>query len=419
MILNQINGRFNDFATSSFITTQQLIQLLEKRNEFKDELIQVFDVNEDELSVLKIGNAKNLIDALVSIDSQCEKIDIVAKMKDIYLSTMLTDEKAIFEIFNITDNFILMKNGSDLLNVETRYSAKTDLLDYYNFSKFANYCRDQDFGDLIVSIKDYLGLKNADNEETRGLRLIYKNDENRFYLRAVTSSDGYRDFGINFSIFVALISLARYVDRTGNEIYIDEYSVTESDIYVSLALKNEFQIDDNVSLCFNLILENDEIKRNAVSFNGIFKLKYADNGRESEIYIKPKGLKKEGVHHPVDLLTYSHRGNVDNVLEKIQALPTLIDSFITQVSEDAVRISNIQNPNDIKLFISEKVKYARKAEFQVYKGIIYNKLINITVDNTFKLFELLREVEDLFEHDDIISRDFWRTKLYEVLIERK
>ncbi len=43
--------------------------------------------------------------------------------------------------------------------------------------------------------------------------------------------------------------------------------------------------------------------------------------------------------------------------------------------------------------------------------------MGISVDSTFKLFELFREVEDLFEHDDIISRDFWRMKLYEALIE--
>ena len=45
--------------------------------------------------------------------------------------------------------------------------------------------------------------------------------------------------------------------------------------------------------------------------------------------------------------------------------------------------------------------------------------MKITVDNTFKLFELLRDVEELFEHNDVVSRDFWRAKLYEALIEKK
>tara|TARA_X000000368_G_scaffold349207_1_gene289207 strand:- start:49 stop:174 length:126 start_codon:yes stop_codon:yes gene_type:complete len=41
------------------------------------------------------------------------------------------------------------------------------------------------------------------------------------------------------------------------------------------------------------------------------------------------------------------------------------------------------------------------------------------VSTTFSLFELLRDVEELFEHDDIISINFWRKKLYEALIDRK
>lgn len=41
------------------------------------------------------------------------------------------------------------------------------------------------------------------------------------------------------------------------------------------------------------------------------------------------------------------------------------------------------------------------------------------VDNIFALFELLRNVEDLFEHTDVISKDFWRTKIYESLTEKK
>jgi hypothetical protein len=30
---------------------------------------------------------------------------------------------------------------------------------------------------------------------------------------------------------------------------------------------------------------------------------------------------------------------------------------------------------------------------------------------------MLRQVDDLFESDDIVSRDFWRNKVYEVLVK--
>lgn len=74
---------------------------------------------------------------------------------------------------------------------------------------------------------------------------------------------------------------------------------------------------------------------------------------------------------------------------------------------------------DIRTHLANKVKHSRKLEFQKYKKRIFEKLMKITVDNTFNLFEIFREVEELFENEDVISRDYWREKLYESLIEKK
>ncbi|MPL55001.1 hypothetical protein SDC9_00468 [bioreactor metagenome] len=419
MILDRQSKKFNDFAPDSFITQKQLLSLLNRQPHFKEELVNLFQIDEDKTEVLQIGNSKFLIESLLFLDSQCEKIDINSKVKDVQLKKMLKDEKAIFEIFKITDTEIIKKNKSDLLEVETAYSAKQDMLDYYSFSKFANYLRDKESEDLIDVIKKYLNQKNADNPDSKSLRLLYKKSEDKFYLRTVTSVDNYQDFGLNFSVFVALIALSRYVTESQSKIYIDNYVADDSNLYVSFSLSDGKPINKNLSINFNLILENDEIKRNAVSFNGVFKLTYNDGKKNSEIYIKPKGVKKEDVAFPVDLLTYKHTGNTKSVFDKIKDLPDLIDFFITQVSEDAKNISEIKNPKDVRLHLAKKIKYSKKAEFKKYKDSVFNKLMKITVDNTFNLFEIFREIDELFENEDVISRDYWREKLYESLIEKK
>jgi hypothetical protein len=419
MILERTTQGFKDYSKDTFVSTTSLIKLLEKKGEFKEDLLRIFKVDEEKTEVFKIGNSKSLIDAIRSLDTQCEKIDISKERKYIYLKKMLEVEKAIFEIFNITDDFILKTNRSDLLEVETKYSAKSDLLEYYNFSRFANYCRDNEYEDLIEIIKDYLRVKNSENNEKVNLRLVYKYDENKYYLRAITSTRDYRDYGINFSVFVALVSLSRYVVKNKNEIYIEHYSVSDSEIYVAFRFSNEIKLKDDLFLAVSLILENDEIKRSAVSFNGVCKLRYLDKDKQSEIYIKPKGLKKEGRNYEVDILTYPHRGSVEKVYEKIEELPIVIEEFINQVSEDAPKIASIKNPDDVRKLIATKVNYSKKKEFQEFKERIFKMLMKITVDNTFQLFELLREVDELFEHNDVVSRDFWRTKLYETLIQRE
>lgn len=418
MILEKQNKRFNDTAPDSFITQKQLLKLLDRQPHFKEELVNLFQIDEDKTEVLQIGNSKFLIESLLFLDSQCEKIDIHSEVKDVQLKKMLQDEKATFEIFKITDAEIIKKNKSEVLVVETAYSAKQDMLDYYSFSKFANYLRDEGSEDLIDIIKKYLKQKNADNHDSKGLRLLYKKDEDKFYLRTITSVDGYQDFGLNFSAFVALIALNKYLRDSKNSIYIDNYVVDDSNLYVSFSLSGGKPINKNMSISFNLILENDEIKRNAVSFNGVFKVIYSDGERNSEIYIKPKGVKKDDSAFPVDLLTYKHTGNTKTVFEKIKDLPVLIDFFINQVSEDAKSISEIKNPKDVRLNLARKIKYSKKVEFKKYKESVFNKLMKITVDNTFNLFEIFREIDELFENDDVISRDYWREKLYESLIEK-
>ncbi|PZO29130.1 MAG: hypothetical protein DCF13_07210, partial [Flavobacteriaceae bacterium] len=397
MILEKQSKKFSENSSDSYVTQKQLLKLLDNQEDFRNELVNLFQIDESEVDVLQIGNSKFLVDSLFLLDSQCVKIDIKAKMKDIQLKKMLQDEKALFEIFKITNEEIIKKNKSDLLEVETAYSAKQDLLDYYSFSKFANYLRDSESEDLIDVIKKYLNQKNVDNIDSKSLRLLYKKNEDKFYLRTVTSVDNYQDFGLNFSVFVALVVLSKYVKESKNEIYIDKYVVDDSNLYISFSLSNEKKINKNLTLSFNLLLENDEIKRNAVSFNGVFKLKYNEDNKKSEIYIKPKGVKKDDVAYPVDLLTYKHTGNTKNVFEKIKELPTLIDFFISQVSNDATKISDIKNPKDVRLHLANKINSARKPEFLKYKKPVYNKLMKMTVDNTFNLFEIFREIDELFE----------------------
>lgn len=423
MLLQPERLNIGEYDTSSFVTHAQLMSLLDKADLYKTELLNVFNLREeneeDDKPIIKIGNARKLIDSIHLLDSQCEKIDIKTKIRDIYLDKMLDEEKAIFDIFHVDNKFIIKKIESDKLSAETAYSAKSDILDYYNLSKFANYCRDYKYDDLLNNIKDYLNTKNLSNQDVRKLRILYKYETKKFHIRAFTSSEDYKDYGINFSVFVALISLGRYVEKSQREIYINSYVVDDSTIYVSFILGGETKINENLSLNTSIILENDEIKRNAVSFNGLIKLNYKQGDEESSIYIRPPGVKKENSQAPVDLLTYPHRGNVRTVLDKIQKLPDLIDFFAEQVRNDTKRISSIDNPNQVKEFIADKIKYSQKEEFKTYKAAVVNKLMKVNVDSTFKLFSLLRDVEELFENDDIISLNFWRNKLYQALVERK
>lgn len=125
MILKNINKRFKDYSSNTFITQKQLLKVLE-HSDFREDLIKLFDIKEDESKVLQIGNSKYLIESLLELDSLCDKIDIPIKMKNVYLEKLLEDEKAIFSILGVENKYIYNIIKSDKLKVETAYSAKQD-----------------------------------------------------------------------------------------------------------------------------------------------------------------------------------------------------------------------------------------------------------------------------------------------------
>lgn len=420
MILENQKANFgNDYDSESFVNVRQLTELWMK-DQLKEDLFELYSLQNKVSEPIKIGHSKSLIAALNTLDSQCKKIDIDTEVRNVFLDKMLDNEKAIFDILGINDKFILDKNkSSDLLKTETAYSAKNDLLDIFSLSKFANYCNGNEYEDLIEKINSYLKKKNINNTNPLKLRLIYRNEDGKFFVRAYTSANGYKDFGINFSIFVALMAINKYTAKTKEEFFVENYVINDSKLHISFRKKNETELNKNLSLRFGLTLENDEIKRNAVSFNGVFTLVYKKDGKQSEVVVRPKGMKSDEESFPTDLLTYRHQGKVETILERVEKLPQLIEKYINQISKEAKDITEKKNPDSIRELIAKKIKDGRKVEFKTHKQEVLKELNRITVDNMFKLFELLGSIEKLFDQEDVVSVDYWRSKLYEALIEKK
>ena len=113
MILKNINKRFEDNSSNTFITQKQLLKILE-HSDFREDLIKLFDIKEDESKVLQIGNSKYLIESLLELDSLCDKIDIPIKMKNVYLEKLLEDEKAIFSILGVENKYTYNISKSDI-----------------------------------------------------------------------------------------------------------------------------------------------------------------------------------------------------------------------------------------------------------------------------------------------------------------
>ncbi|MGM9764261.1 MAG: hypothetical protein ACI3ZQ_09615 [Candidatus Cryptobacteroides sp.] len=417
-ILKKASRHFqNDGTTQSMASLRTAIETLSRDNNFIEEVLDSFSIDKEHNSVIQVGNVKTLLKDIEELDSMATKIDVRIKKKDIYLEHMLEDEKAVFMLYGISDLSLLKELGRDNLLVETRYSAKSDVLEINHLSKFANRCRDEHWDDLLEYIQDYIA-RNTSNEEYCSARLIRLKDEEQYLLRAVTSDAAYKNYGINFSILVALLSVNQYITETKDNVYIDEYHIDDSTVYLSFQLGNPRKVSDNLELSFNLILENDEIKDSAVRFNGVFKLTYKAGDKSSYLLLRPKSFKdSDTLSYRSDMLTYTHAMNVGTVYEKMKKLPFYISQYVAQTIENANAIIDIKNPREVKDFITEKVRRARDEHFTKYKGEVLARLTALQVNSIFDLFEALGNIEELFG-DDIMSKDYWRFKLYELLLYR-
>ena len=186
---------------------------------------------------------------------------------------------------------------------------------------------------------------------------------------------------------------------------------------MSVEFAHRVPVDDDMCLTLNLSLENDEIRQSSVVLNAEFRVVYKKDGRESGIFIKPTSYINEHGGYSQDMLTYSHGVTVGTAISKVSELPKMIDKYIEQVSKDARAIKSIKNPQEVKEYIKQKIQNARKEDFIGYKPEIIKKLASMETNSVFELFELLRNVDELFG-DDIKSKDFWRQKLYDALINR-
>lgn len=418
-IIKATRKQYPQEEPNSLASLKQAYSVLSHGNEYIDEVLNCYSIKNDEQAMkdpLLIGNVKQLLADISDLDQQTEKIDAIVSLKNIHLGNSLENGHVLFNIHGIQEEELIKRFKADHLTVESQYSARTDILEYYNLSKFASFLNANHMDAYAQQIWETLRTSELQDKNCMA-RLVYHIKDQKYYIRAVASENGYRRYGINFSVLVALLAVNEYVKSRQEHAFIESYEIDDSRITMSIQFDRRIRLEEDMYLTLNLSLENDEIRQSSVILNAEFRVVYKKEDRESGIFIKPTNYLKNHGTYSQDMLTYSHGVNVKTAISKVSELPKLIDKYIEQVSKDAVDIKSIKKPQVVQEFIQQKIKNARKDEFVGYKPEVIKKLASMEVNSVFELFELLRKVEELFG-DDIKSKNFWREKLYEALIKR-
>ncbi|WP_281778018.1 hypothetical protein [Croceibacter atlanticus] len=386
------------------ILVKDAFKLIEN-SEFKEVLSSIFDVDNQLKEFIEVPGAKNLVRELLDLESKIDKVDLDTPLKNVHLNKFTEDGQISLQIFEVDDPRLIKKAKSDLLHVETRYSVRSDYLNsLYEADKFLSYMNRIKQDAIVDANIKMLESLNKTNGNSKKFRVVV-NEDGKFFVRAITSVKQYKDYNNRLSLFVALMQLHRLFKTGKHSFKVSSYHFDDSHLRVTFNSNKSFKFLDKSTISFALELSNDEIKREAVKFNGIFAV---DLGKKDSLYLKPEAKTSS-------LVSFPHNVNLNTAMDYFDNLDEIIDDFINSTKDDFKHVKNVKKPDDLRMRLVQIISRAQTKGVKKYRANIKNLLSN-RVGTLFELMELANVVDDVFEEEDIKVRDFWRFKLYNVLV---
>ncbi|MCD8408584.1 hypothetical protein LNI96_11710 [Tenacibaculum dicentrarchi] len=376
--------------------------------ELKEELINQFDIDLNKDVFLNIKGAKTLVDSILNLEKKVKKFDIDTDIKNIHISKFSEKNQIQVEVFNISDSDISqnLKNiKSDRISAISAYSVRNDLLDgFYKADKFFSNLNKKKFNDLIQLNIEKLEELNKNSSEKRKLRYVESKDE-KLYLRAITSTNVYKDYNIAFSVFITLYQL-NILKSYGHSFEVEHFSFDESEISVIFReINNEKNINDEVFLSFAIELTNSEIKSKAVKLNGSFIIQTKDHSIYTKNDIK------------TTILSIGHGNTIKKAKEYIKNLPDNINEYIFDSIDNYMSIGKIKNFNDIQTYLLNRLQRSNSPEVKKYNPE-FQRTLKGQIKSLVELLEKINKLENLIKDEDIKVLEFLREKIYQSMISK-
>jgi hypothetical protein len=371
---------------------------------FYDTFYEVLDLDKKLEDVINIKGAKTIVDQALLQHTKYEKIDIESKLENIHILGVLGKNSAKLEISKIVNPEILLKTRKDIIETETIYNSKRDFFNIFSSDDYINFCLSNNLNGIIEENINLIENENVYKQKIKNFRVLKDNDS--FYLRAITSANRYKNYNINFSIFITLLALNEIQKKNKGSFEIDNFSCSESEISLYIKRIEKKQILKDINVSFVLELENDEIKGEAVKFKGVIKVSSKDN----EFYISPD--------EEPNIIYFSHSKPLLQVRSIIHNMSKNIDTFINKTYKHVENISKLNNKTvtrDIQTYIYETARKSKQSEFVSEHRKEVLRLLEQESNTIYDLFEKLGKIDLLIGDSFIKSKDYWRNKIYKII----
>ena len=385
------------------VLISDLFKLLISTDETADKVKEILSSQFELSEFIPISGAKTLVNSQIIQNKSYSKKDLVSNLENItfYFENTFTIN---FNNISNPENF----GGNTFLVTYPKYSAQRDFFStLYSMDRYAKKLVDKGLKKILETNLEL--LKNEKIKDKK-YRLIHYKPDNKYYLRAIVSTDNYFDYNNSISVVIALLTLYKEVKSSGIAYSLKLCEYNESNIRMFFDTTSDKELE-GVGFVKNIIeISNDEIKREALRFSGVCTISYDKNKKEKEIYIKPKDVKSK-------ILAIKHNQKPENGLKSLTDFEN-VDKVHQELYEDIKTIKNINNTEQIKFLVRRKIDNAKNEDIKKFKTSILNELTNTMTKNVIDLLNLFNNIQVL-TNEDIEASEYLRYVIYEALINRK
>ncbi|RZT92375.1 hypothetical protein EV201_2851 [Ancylomarina subtilis] len=383
----------------TLIKVSDLVALIED-SEFKDQLFKLFDIESIKNDTLCIPGLKKIVDSIITRDLEYEKVDVDCHISDVSCVEMI-DKNTVKLRFYFPDT-------DEYLEANTAYSSKRDYFEsHYKLDRFANFCITQGHFDLLQENINYLNEKYQDSDScTKKFRLLRDKCDD-YFVRGITSVKAYNDYNIRFSLFVSVIAIHNAMKRNNYTFKITGCEYSESFIRLYFQKNSPTIIPEIGELNFVLEMSNDEIKREAFKFSGLFTIETFK--KKTKVLLKPKNIKNKWI-------SIQHNFLPSTVTEQLEMLSDFIANAEKEMKEDILELDKIENPDYLRFFLLRKIEKSNNPQLGTYKKAIKEKL-DTKIGRISDLIILMGKIDEIVLDFDL--KEYLRYLFYDVLRDKK
>lgn len=386
------------------IEISKLLELI-KESEYYKNIIEHFQLNEDDQTKINIPGAKTLFNVLRSSNKKLQKIDINVELQNIFF-----DYNSKFGIIfkNINENDYLNQKNITVLKSYPIHSAEKDFFaNLYEIDKYASILLKNDFKDILDTNLELLKQKK---QHKKKYRLIHDTEENLFFLRAIVSTDRYYNYDNAITVVIALLKLhfETLTTKVKYELHFFEYNESFLKLYFKTSELKEIKGIGHLEN--TLLVSNDEIKREALRFSNICTIRFTSSNKEEQrLFIKPKDVKTK-------VLTITHGMGVEKAFLNLEDFVKSNENF-EQLFKEVETITKIKEHNQIVYLVRDKITNSNTDEIKKFKSEL-TKILLVDIKTTTQLLEIFNKLIFL-EGLEIDAKEYLRYLIYEALINRK